>query len=349
MMRSSQRNVTALLLLLMTCLASCGVNRPALHKTTRLLMGTFVEVTVAGKRQVAREAANAAIAEMGRVEKLTSFHTPGSVVSKINAAAGTQTVSTGNEVLGLIQRSLGFAQATDGAFDPTIGPLSSLWGFSAGEPRLPSADQIRDRLGKTGWKRVQIQDQPPTVFLPEKGMALDLGAIAKGHALDRGAQVLRSRGVSGGLINAGGDVVAVGQKGAKSPWKVGVRDPRTMNAIVAVIELRDRAVVTSGDYERTFEHDGKRYHHILDPRTGYPARLAQSVTVVAPNATIADALATAVFVLGPGKGLALVEETDDVEALIMDHSGNLHLSTGAKRLFDVPGTRRETDGVPSGQ
>jgi FAD:protein FMN transferase len=312
-------------------LFSCsGKNSSDLHRSSRLLMGTLLEVTVIGPEDNAKATIQAVFDEIKRVEDLTSFHKP-SGLTKLNEQAGNGPTKTDPELLGLIAGGLKVARDTDGVFDPTLGPLSLLWHFSGGDPRLPGESEISETLAKVGWKRVEVDAQAGTVLLPERGMALDLGAIAKGYALDRAADVIRKSGLSRGLVNAGGDVVAIGEKEPGKPWRIGVRDPRNPKAIIAVAEVADRAILTSGDYERFFIDSGKRYHHILDPRTGYPIEGVQSVTLVAPRGT--SALSCAVLALGPEKGLNYVATITGVEALIVDSHGELHMTLGARAFF----------------
>jgi len=267
---------------------------------------------------------------MKRVEDLTSFHKP-SALTKLNEMAGNGPVKTDPELLAIISESLKVAAQTQGAFDPTVGALSSLWSFSGGDARLPGDSEISQALARVGWNKVKIDEERGTVLLPEQGMALDLGGIAKGYALDRSSEIIRKSGVSGGLVNAGGDVVAVGEKETGKPWRVGVRDPRNPNGILAVVDATDRAVMTSGDYERFFIEKGKRYHHILDSRTGYPVDGVQSLTLVAPRAT--TALSCAAFALGPEKALEYVATVPGVEALLVDSHGEIHMTSGGEALF----------------
>jgi thiamine biosynthesis lipoprotein len=333
------RHVYAILTLVSVCalwgLGSCTKSGSGqLYRVNRLLMGTLVQITVVGTSEKAKAACQAVIDEIERVENLTSFHKP-SALTRLNEHAGMGPTKTNAELLELLQRSLGMARQTHGAFDPTIGTLSRLWNFSGGGPRLPSRAEITQALAKIGWKKVTIDAEAGTVTLPDRGMAFDLGAIAKGYALDRAAAVLKQHGISAALVNAGGDILALGMKGPNQPWRVGVQAPREMNSIVAVAELNNRVIVTSGDYERFFEKDGTRYHHILSPRTGYPARGVQSVTIVSADGVTADSLATAVFVSGVQRGLREVESMAGVEGLLIDSAGKLHLSSGAGSIFNL--------------
>lgn len=330
MNRTSIRHLAAVSVATVLLCSCDGKDSAQVHKSNRLLMGTLVEVTVVGPPEKARSTIHTVFDEMKRVEDLTSFHKPSSV-TQLNHEAGNGPVKTDPELVALVDRSLKVARETGGAFDPTVGPLSVLWRFSGGDARLPDGSEISQALTKVGWSRVVLDAQESTVDLAESGMALDLGGIAKGYALDRGADIIRKSGLPGGLINAGGDVIAVGEKEPGKPWRIGVRDPRNSGEIIAVAEVRDRAIMTSGDYERSFIENDRRYHHILDPRTGYPVEGVQSVTLVVPDGLAA--LSCAVFALGVEKGLKYVASIPGVEALLVDSLGTIHSTPGARAFF----------------
>lgn len=336
--RSMKRNkLTALILPAVAAFAfvSCSSDRSdSLHRVNRILMGTLVDVSVLGPSNTAKAAAEAILDEIKRVEDLTSFHKP-SGLSAINDAAGTQPIKADRELLELIAKGLNKARDTGGAFDPTVGPLCRLWQFSAGEPRLPEAPEIADALTRVAWDRAQIDLAADTVFLPQQGMAMDLGALGKGYALDRANEVIKRLGVSAALVNLGGDILAVGERGPGRPWRVGIQDPRDPRGLVAVAALKDAVIATSGDYERCFFRDDKRYHHILDPKTGYPAEKMQSVTIVAANGVTAQPTATSVFVLGPAKGMKYVQSLAGVEALLIDSEGRISMTSGARSIFEM--------------
>jgi len=313
-------------------LSNCVATEPeGLYKSSRFIMGTLVQVTVPGATEPAKAAAEAIFSELKRVEDLTSFHKP-SGLTKVNDRSGNGPIKADRELLALISESLRFAKQTNGAFDPTVGPLTRLWNFSAGDPRLPAKSEIAETLSKVGWHRVQIDTTAGTIMLPDRGMALDLGGIAKGYALERAADVIRKRGVSAALVNAGGDVLVVGEREPGKPWRIGVQDPRNERSIVAVASLKDRVVQTSGDYERCFIENGERYHHILNPATGYPASGLQSVTIVAPTGM--RTVTAGIFVLGVEEGLKYIESMADVQGFLIDSEGRIHKSGGADTVFE---------------
>jgi thiamine biosynthesis lipoprotein len=252
-----------------------------------------------------------------------------SPVSTINAVAGEKLVPVPEELRSLIERAIGYGELTEGAFDITWKGVDHLWRFDE-TFTVPSDKEIEAALSLVDFRKIEIDKD--RIGLAKAGMALGLGGIAKGYAIDRAATVLRSRDYRNFLVNGGGDVLTAGTRGGQ-PWRIGVRNPRGgKNELVARLNLSGGAVVTSGDYERFQIVDGVRYHHIIDPRTGYPARLCQSVTIVAPAAEDADVLATAVFVQGPAKGLQLVSGRPETEALVIDASGEFWMTEGFKQL-----------------
>jgi len=315
---------------------SCSGDRShTLHKSARAMMGTLVEITLSGNGEKAKATAHSLFTEIQRIDDLASFHKT-SELTKINDHAGKGPFKTDPELLKIIGESLRVARLTQGAFDPTIGPVSRLWQFSGEkEPKVPSESELKEALTRVGWQRVTIDADAGTILLPEPGMALDLGGITKGYALNRAAAMVRESGLRGALINIGGDILAVGEKEAGKPWRVGVEDPRNKHGVVAVTTLKDRLIITSGDYERFFIQDGKRYHHILDPATGYPANTLRSVTVVGPIGTMLQPLGTATFVMGAQGGLKFVETIEGAQSFLIDAQGEYLFSDGAQSVFDV--------------
>ena len=304
---------------------------------SELLMDTEVSVQLfSRKAREAQQVKKALFEEMQRLELLLSYHDPRSEIFEINSAAGERSVAVAPETAEVIQKALHYSAVSEGAFDPTIAPLLDLWGFREGEYRIPGPEELREASEAVDYRLVE--DGGGEVYLPRGDMALDLGGIAKGYIIDRGLDLLAHSGVSHALINAGGDIGILGPKADGSPWRVGLKHPRS-EKFLAVIPWSERgAIVTSGDYERFFEKNGVRYHHILDPRTGQPASSLISVTVVAPTAVQADALSTALFVLGPQRGLALVEDLPGVEALLVTPQLELLLSSGLRDLVELPGS-----------
>lgn len=315
--------------------------RPLLVSEERVLMGTQVIVkAVGGNREQLQTAITAAFDEVSRLERLMSNFMPETELSRINQQAGKSPVVVSRELLGVIKRSLFFSELSHGAFDISFASVGKLWDFRKGVIPAPAA--ITAQLPFVNYRRIQIDDQRSTVFLPSREMEIGLGGIGKGYAMDRAMAVLNKRGIWNAMVMAGGDTVIKGKNG-NDLWRVGLRDPDKANGILAVLPLEDQAISTSGDYERFFINDGVRYHHILDTKTGYPAMLCRSVTILAQDATTSDALTKPVFILGPEQGLALIEQMEDVEAIIIDRNGTMYLSSGLAGLgLDATPTTHRT-------
>ncbi len=295
--------------------------RNHLEKQIRFMMDTYVTVYTIGPKAKAVPAINAALDRMQTVDAKFNSRNPDSPVYAFN---DRNVPITDREILEVVSLALQIAKDTDGAFDITIEPLIELWGFYGDSPRLPEPEEIRNCLKQVGYANLVLSD---TQLQKKKaGVRIDLGAIAKGYAIGQAAKVLRDQGVASALIDAGGDIYALGEK-AGELWKVGIRNPRG-DKILGYLEVEDLAVMGSGNYERFFEQDGKRYHHIFDPKTGYPAAGLSGTTLVHPDPMVADAWNTAIFVLGPEKGLALVERIPGMEALMVTTAGKLVYSSG---------------------
>jgi thiamine biosynthesis lipoprotein len=263
---------------------------------------------------------DAATAEIRRLERLMTTWDPASEVSQINAAAGQHPVAVGPETFDVIRESLHASTLSEGCFDITFETLHGLWKFDQDlDPHPPTAAEVKSKVKYLGYRHVKLDAAARTVFLDESHVRIGLGGIAKGYAVDKAAEVLLSGGVTSFYVQAGGDLYAHGVKPDGSPWQAGIRDPRGPEGdYFATMPVSDHAFSTAGDYERSYIVGGKRYHHIIDPRTGYPATASRSVTIWAPTALQADEIDDAVFILGPQKGLALVESLDGVGAVIVD-------------------------------
>ncbi len=215
----------------------------------------------------------------------------------------------------ILAKSLELSRVTDGAFDISVGLLENIWGFRGDKPHLPKEEEIQSALFRTGYQYILLADDK--AILAKTGMVIDLGGISKGYAVDRVVTILRQEGISSGIVDAGGDLRVFGDKPDGRKWAIGIRDPVRAGSIAKTIYINEGAVATSGNYERCFIRDGKRYHHIFNPLTGYPANGCISVTIIAKEALVADALATGIFVLGPEKGMKLIENLHDVEGVII--------------------------------
>jgi thiamine biosynthesis lipoprotein len=245
-------------------------------------------------------------------------------------------VAIGSDVMDALRAARVVGDWTDGAFDVTFAALSDVWKFDHDQDnRIPPREDIERRLPRVDYRALVLDSTARTAYLPRAGMRAHLGGIGKGYAVDRAAGILRSRGISDFMIQFGGDLYVAGAHGER-PWRLGIRDPRgPADRIFAAIELTNSSFSTSGDYERFFMHDGRRYHHIIDPRTGEPARGSRSVTIVADTATLADALSTGVFVMGPDKGMALIERLPKVDGVIVGDDNRVLVSSGIRERLQI--------------
>ena len=305
----------------------------------RQLLGTDFRISIADvPEERAHAGIEAAFAEVSRVERLLSSHVPTSDVSRINDAAGREPVVVSSETIALIEEAREVSDLSDGALDVSFAPLMSVWASVREDPpRIPTEEAIREALALVGYRRIVVDRDRHTVQLPVAGMRIGLGAIGKGYAVDKASEVLRQQGIASFIVGGGGDLYVQGSKRGV-PWRLGIQHPRNRSALIGEISFRQPgAIVTSGDYERFVEVDGVRYHHIFDPRTGRSARGCSSVTLLAETATRADALATAVFVLGPEAGMRLVDRLPGVEAVIVDEALHVTMSPrlrGRVRLIE---------------
>jgi thiamine biosynthesis lipoprotein len=298
------------------------------HERNVGVMGTTLQIRVfAPDESLAIQAVDAAEAELRRVEDLMTDWRP-SPLSSLNAAAGEGPVVVPRELAAIVARSQEVGRLTLGAFDITYAGVGRLWNFKTKPPIVPDAVAIQEALATVGAARIRVNAETNTVTLPDH-MTVGLGGIAKGYGVDRAMQVLLDLGIQHAIVNAGGDLKALGREGGK-PWEIAVKHPRDPERVIAVIGLSNAAMVTSGDYERFFEHEGQRFHHILDPRTGYPSNGAMSATVIAPSAEFADALATALCVLGAEEGFKIIESMKRIEAIVIDMAGDPHATSGLK-------------------
>jgi thiamine biosynthesis lipoprotein len=306
-----------------------------LFKYHQIAMGTVVEITLVGEEEeIARKAALQAFQEIKRIEHLMSPWIESSDVSRINRSAGKEWVKVSPETMAVIKKALEVAQLSEGGFDITVGPLVQLWRNAREKGIPPPMQEIKKNLSLVNFREVTFNSEG-RVFLNKEGMAIDLGGIAKGYAVDKAFELLRDLGYKNLIVNAGGDLRVGGTK-LDQPWSIGIQHPRESQKIMVRVSASDIAIATSGDYEKFFIHQGKRYHHILNPRNGFPAEGCQSVTVLHKEGIMADALATAIFVLGPEKGLSFCKKLKGVNCLIIDKGGKIIFSPSLKeRIYFV--------------
>jgi len=293
---------------------------PAQGDPTRVVrrqehMATWISITVPEPEtpHVLR-AIDDAFAEVARLEAVLSEWKPRTDIARVNAQAGGEAVKVGPEVFEVLRAAHQVSVNSGGAFDVTIGALWGAWDFRWQNPRVPGARELADLVARIDYRRLELRPDAQTVRLPRDGMKLALGGIAKGYVIDRASAVLHRHGYRSHLVEAGGDVYAAGRNGARR-WRVGIRDPRGEN-LYGTIDIEDEAIATSGHYERFFVKEGTRYHHLLDPKTGRPARGLASATVRASSCMLADAYSTAVFVAGARRGLAMVQAQKGLSAIV---------------------------------
>jgi thiamine biosynthesis lipoprotein len=318
--------------------AACGGSPapwPAAHLVERshAAMGTEIGLTAWTADDPRAEAAFAAVfGEFDRLDAMMSVWKDGSDILRLNAAAGDRPVPVSTETREVLGVARQVSEWTDGRFDVTFAALSGLWKFDSQDKdgRVPDRREIERRLPLINYRDVEVDDRAGTAFLKRKGMRVNLGGIGKGYAVDRSADILRRSGLRDFMIQAGGDMYVGGTRGDR-PWRLGIRDPRgPADRSFAMLDLTDGTFSTSGDYERFFMKDGRRYHHILDLSVGEPARGCRSVTLVTERAVIADALAKGVFILGPDAGMALIERTPGVQGVIVSAKNEVLISSGLR-------------------
>ena len=289
-------------------------------------MGTRVSVELWADDEVrGRGLVDEVMREYRRIDDAMSTYKPDSEISLVNARAAESPVAISDELFGLVERSLELSQASGGAFDITYDSVGYLYDFRARQ--RPTDAQIEERLGAVDYRHVVLDRERRTIFFTTAGVRINLGGIAKGWVVERAAAMLRERGVEHALLNAGGDTRVLGDRRGE-PWIVGIRHPRVADEVVTRLPLIDEAISTSGDYERYFEENGRRYHHILNPATGRPTEGILTVTVIGPDGTLTDGLDTAIFVLGAEKGLELIERYAGYETIIVDAAGKVSYSQG---------------------
>jgi thiamine biosynthesis lipoprotein len=331
---------TCFLTLLCSVLAGCvGVptgQESAVVTRAQMQMGTLVKITaVARSESVAQAAATAGFAEIRRLEELLSTWISTSELSRVNAAAGVMPIHVSPETLTVVQRAMQVAEMTGGGFNIAIGPAVDAWRVTEGQ-RIPTESELDALRPLVDLHAVHADVQAQTIYLEKRGMRIDVGGIGKGYAADQAVDALRRAGAVAGVVALSGDIKTFGRLPGGKMFPVGIQHPREEGSVLAWIDLQDEAISTAGDYERFFEREGIRYHHILDPRTLQPARSCQSVTVIAREGVWADGLDTGIFVMGPERGMELVEQLPDIEAIIIDAEGRLLVSSGLKQRIRLP-------------
>ncbi|HPF21027.1 MAG TPA: FAD:protein FMN transferase [Syntrophomonas sp.] len=318
--------IVIFLMLLVIVLSGCTKQEQVKYDRDFFAMDTYItcQVLSADEEQAAK-ALDAVQAAFMEIDRLTNRFAQDSEITAVNRNAGVAPVKVSTDVFAMAETSLAWSDQSEGAFNILIGDVMDLWGFGSDHPTVPSQEALEAALTKTDYHQIVLDKANSTIYLPEQGMVMDLGGVAKGYATDKAVAALEELGIDNALINAGGNVYALGRRADGTPWKVGVQDPQNPQGIKTVLQGRDTALVSSGDYQRYFEKDGVRYHHILDPASGTPARASAGTTVIMQSATLADILSTTLFVKGPLEGIKLAERLEEVEAaLIITRDGKIY-------------------------
>ena len=315
----------------------------------RLIMGTFAHLkAIATDPQTAKKCLENAFAELEKVDDLMSDYKSGSKISQVNRDAAESPVKVGKSTFHVLQKSVEFSKLTDGAFDVTIAPLAQLWRTAAESNSVPTKEELSDARSKVGYEKLMLDPNEMTIRFAVDGMKLDLGGIAKGYAIDKAIEAMQAAGAVGGMVDVGGDIRCFGlPPEGKKTWLIGLQNPiepdsdeltlaGTAHQVLMVLKFNNAAVATSGGYRQFFLIEGKRYSHIISRDTATSAEALSSVTIISQNALDADALATSVSVIGPGKGLALIENIPNTEALLITPSPDYRLikTTGAEKYIE---------------
>ena len=299
------------------------------------IMGTAIHVELwSDDPKGAQRAIDAVMAEMHRIDRLMSPFKPDSELSRVNREAAHACVPVCAEMFGLIARSLEFSRLSDGAFDITYAGVGHLYDYRQGV--APDAATLQRARQAVGWRHLVLDAKARTIRFAREGVRIDLGGFAKGHVVDNSITILKRMGINHAVVAAGGDSHVMGDRRGR-PWSIAIRDPRDPKRVVAVLPLQDTSISTSGDYERYFERDGVRHHHLIDPKTGTSPSALRSVTILAADGLTSEALSKCVFVMGLARGMRLVESQPGVDAVVVDATGTLHFSTGLAAAGGQPG------------
>ncbi|MCG2616270.1 FAD:protein FMN transferase [Terrimonas sp. NA20] len=302
------------------------------YRRSSRLMGNHFEITVlAGNEQNAHEFIETGFNEIERIEKLLTTFDESSQVNKVNAKAGISSVKVDREVFDLIARSIRISGITDGAFDITYGSIDKrLWNFDRTMTALPDPETARRMVRLIDYRKVILDEQAATVYLPEKGMRIGFGGIGKGYAAEKAKTLLMQQGIPGGIINASGDLAAWGKDASGNDWTVGISNPDNATDVFSWLPLKDMAIATSGNYEKYVLINGQKYSHTINPKTGLPVTGIKSVTVLAPNAELADAMTTPVMIMGIKAGLSLINQVKGLACIIIDDHKHIYSSSNIR-------------------
>lgn len=325
-------NIFIISLLLVSCNKEANI-----HEKTEFMMDTIINLKIYdGENEKAMEEGIARIAE---IEKIMSAHLEDSDLSNINKNAGIKPVKVDRELYNIIEKSIEIAEKSNGAYEPSIGPLVELWNIkesSSERDSIPTKEEIESAKSLVNYKNIELLEDNQ-VYLKDKGMKLDLGGIVKGYAADEVKDIFVENGVKSAIIDLGGNIYTIGTKVDGSSWNIGIQNPiDTESKYIGVLELNNKTIVTSGDYERYFEYNGERYHHIIDSKTGYPSQSGLSgISIISDNSMEADALSTAVFVLGKDKGIELLKEYSEIDGIYILKDKNVFIDKNLENGFKI--------------
>ncbi len=312
-----------------------GCTRASTVQKTETIMGTEVTITVTARSPEEGEAAiEAGMAELRRLDAMMSLYKAGSELTKVNLAAGKHPVNVSPEMIEVVEHAAKISKLSGSVFDVTVGPFVVLWRMRLKEGTVPTDDELVRVRPRVNYKNIIIDKKASTIFLKKTGMIMDFGGM-KGYMADRTADIIKKRGIQNAIIAVAGDIWVLGRRADGAPWRIGVQHPREHDKTLAVLELSDKYVSTSGDYERFVIREKKRHHHIIDPRTGKPSKGVISVTLIGDKGALIDPLAKVPFILGPEEGLKLVKKLG-AEAIIVDEEGKVFMTDGVKNLLDKP-------------
>jgi len=315
--------------------AACSGSDPKTVRKTEAIMGTDVTITVVAPTiEEGSAAIDAGMAELRRLDAMMSLYKDDSEITKVNRAAGMHPVKVSPEMIEVIEDAAVVSRLSGGVFDVTVGPLVVLWQMRLKAGKIPTDEEITRIRPLVNYRNIVLDRKASTIFLKKADMILDFGGI-KGYMADRTADVIRKRGITNAIIAVAGDIWVLGHREDGKPWRIGVQHPRQQNKTLAVLDLSDKYISTSGDYERFVIVEHKRYHHIIDPRTGKPSKGVISVTLIGNKGALIDPLAKAPFILGPEEGLKIVKNVG-AEAIIVDDQGKVYTTDGIKNLLDEP-------------
>ncbi|MBA6314516.1 FAD:protein FMN transferase [Cellulophaga baltica] len=329
------KNVPLYLLLFFSILVNSQEKKYVTISETMKLMGSRFDITIVAEAEsTAKKNIADAVAEISRIEKMISSWDETSETSEINRNAGIKPVKVSAELFGLIERSIKISEITDGAFDISYASMDKVWKFDGSMRHPPTSEQITASIAKVGYQKIQLDKEQLTVFLPDEGMKIGFGALGKGYAADKAKELMLSKKVFAGVINASGDLTTWGRQATGEKWIVGISNPLDREKVFSWLPLDESSIATSGNYEKYLVFEGEKHSHIIDPRTGYPSKGISSVSVFSKSAELCDALATAVFIMGIDTGISLINQLKETEVIVVDSQNKIFKSNGI--TFDNP-------------